>query len=100
MGQSLICEDHFLPKDISTNGIASDAVPIMPPYLGTVSPWGADSSEEEGPWASGDGEDDDAQQVDKDGRRIATSVSSLSGSRPSTRLTDHKQESAVSRDVT
>ncbi|XP_039980366.1 transcription factor E2F3-like [Xiphias gladius] len=49
--QHLICEDHFLPEDISASGVNSDAIPIMPPYLdgplGLISPWGAESSEEE-----------------------------------------------------
>lgn len=75
--QSLTCEDHFLPKDVSTDGIAGDAGPIVSPHLdkslSTVSPWGAESSEEEGPWAPGEDEDDE-QQVNKDGRRIATST--------------------------
>ncbi|AWP20491.1 putative transcription factor E2F6-like [Scophthalmus maximus] len=49
--QHLICEDHFLPEDISTDGVNSDAIPIMPPYLdgpvGLIGPWGAGSPEEE-----------------------------------------------------
>ncbi|XP_070843270.1 transcription factor E2F6 [Chaetodon trifascialis] len=61
--QHLICEDHFLPEDISTNGVNSDAIPIMPPYLdgslGMISPWGAESSEEEDQWATGSGDCDD-----------------------------------------
>ncbi|XP_044024992.1 piggyBac transposable element-derived protein 4-like isoform X3 [Siniperca chuatsi] len=60
--QHLICEDHFLPEDISTNGVKSDAIPIMPPYLdgplGMISPWGAELSEEEDQWAAGSGGDD------------------------------------------
>ncbi|XP_070843517.1 transcription factor E2F3-like [Chaetodon trifascialis] len=55
--QHLICEDHFLPEDISTDGITSDAIPIMPPYLdgslGHISPWGVESSEEEEQWDTG-----------------------------------------------
>ncbi|XP_049914499.1 transcription factor E2F6 isoform X1 [Epinephelus moara] len=59
--QHLICEDHFLPEDISTNGVNSDAIPIMPPCLDgpLISPWGAESSEEEDQWATGGGCDDD-----------------------------------------
>ncbi|XP_050927623.1 transcription factor E2F1 isoform X2 [Lates calcarifer] len=53
----LICEDHFLPEDISSAGVDPDAIPIMPPCLdgdlGTISPWGAESSEEEDQWAAG-----------------------------------------------
>ncbi|XP_036941328.1 transcription factor E2F6 [Acanthopagrus latus] len=56
--QHLICEDHFLPEDISKNGVNSDAIPIMPPCLdgpmGMISPWGAESSEEEDQWGGGD----------------------------------------------
>uniref|UniRef100_A0A671X9S7 E2F transcription factor 6 n=1 Tax=Sparus aurata TaxID=8175 RepID=A0A671X9S7_SPAAU len=61
--QHLICEDHFLPEDISKNGVNSDAIPIMPPCLdgpmGMISPWGAESSEEEDQW--GGGNDDDVE---------------------------------------
>ncbi|KAI9528371.1 hypothetical protein NQZ68_022063 [Dissostichus eleginoides] len=49
--QHQICEDHFLPEDISTEGVKGDAIPIMPPCLegplGVINPWGAASSEEE-----------------------------------------------------
>uniref|UniRef100_A0A1A7WEW8 E2F transcription factor 6 n=1 Tax=Iconisemion striatum TaxID=60296 RepID=A0A1A7WEW8_9TELE len=58
--QHLICEDHFLPEDVSTNGVSSDAIPIMPPCLdgplGMMGPWGAEPEEEEDQWAAG-GED-------------------------------------------
>ncbi|XP_073348877.1 transcription factor E2F6 [Pagrus major] len=61
--QHLICEDHFLPEDISKNGVNNDAIPIMPPCLdgpmGMISPWGAESSEEEDQWGGGDDDDDD-----------------------------------------
>ncbi|CAB1440506.1 unnamed protein product [Pleuronectes platessa] len=62
-GQHVICEDHFLPEDISSNKVDSEAIPIMPPYLdgglGLVSPWGAQSSEEEEQWTTGGREDED-----------------------------------------
>ncbi|XP_039981872.1 transcription factor E2F6 isoform X2 [Xiphias gladius] len=65
-GERLICEDHFLPEDISSGGVSTDAIPIMPPcldgHLGMSGPWGAESSEEEDQWATeggGDGDDDD-----------------------------------------
>ncbi|KAM7368294.1 hypothetical protein PAMP_014528 [Pampus punctatissimus] len=61
--QHLICEDHFLPEDISSSDVTSDAIPIMPPYLdGSLdlsSTWGAESLEEEEQWATGGCEDDD-----------------------------------------
>ncbi|KAF1376976.1 hypothetical protein PFLUV_G00217090 [Perca fluviatilis] len=67
--QHLICEDHFLPEDISNNGVNSDAIPIMPPYLdgpmGLISPWGAESSEEEDQWTNGGGCDDDDDDDDE-----------------------------------
>lgn len=43
--QHLICEDHFLPEDITKNGVHSDAIPIMPPCFDGA--WGPDSDEEE-----------------------------------------------------
>ncbi|MEQ2284351.1 hypothetical protein AMECASPLE_020780, partial [Ameca splendens] len=56
--QNLICEDHFLPEDISSNEVSADAIPIMPPCLdgplGMMDPWGAGSEEEEeDQWAAG-----------------------------------------------
>lgn len=49
--QHLICEDHFLKEDITSNGVKSDAIPIMSPYLdgsiGTDSSWEAERHEEE-----------------------------------------------------
>ena len=58
----MICEDHFLPEDICSNKVDSEAIPIMPPYLdgglGLVSPWGAESSEEEEQWTTGGCEDE------------------------------------------
>ncbi|XP_023263369.1 transcription factor E2F6-like [Seriola lalandi dorsalis] len=63
--QQLICEDHFLPEDISSGGVSTDAIPLMPPcldgHLGTISLWGAEASEEEDQWADrgGDGDDDE-----------------------------------------
>ncbi|KAF7642431.1 hypothetical protein LDENG_00257970 [Lucifuga dentata] len=60
-----ICEDHFLPDDITADGVSSDAIPIMPPYLdgslGVISPWSAESSDEE------DKVDDDAADEDAGG---------------------------------
>uniref|UniRef100_A0A3P9J8R3 THAP-type domain-containing protein n=1 Tax=Oryzias latipes TaxID=8090 RepID=A0A3P9J8R3_ORYLA len=57
--QHLICEDHFLPEDISKNGVSNEAIPIMPHCLDgpLVSSWGAESSEDEDQWAAG-GDDD------------------------------------------
>ncbi|XP_034436584.1 transcription factor E2F2-like [Hippoglossus hippoglossus] len=65
--QHVICEDHFLPEDISTDKVNSDAIPLMPPYLdgalGLISPWGAESSEEEEEeeeqWTTGGCDDED-----------------------------------------
>ncbi|XP_008289545.1 transcription factor E2F6-like [Stegastes partitus] len=61
----LICEDHFLPEDISKHGVASDAIPLMPPHLdgSLISSWGADSTEEDEQWSTGgcdgDGDEDE-----------------------------------------
>ncbi|KAG7466660.1 transcription factor E2F6-like [Solea senegalensis] len=66
--QHVICEDHFLPEDISNNKVKKDAIPIMPPYLdaplGLMSPWRAETSEEEEEeeeeeWTTGGCGDDD-----------------------------------------
>lgn len=73
--QHVICEDHFLPQDISTKGVSGDAIPIMPPHLdgllGLVSPWGAESSEEEDAeeeeeeqWVAGDCEEEEERGND------------------------------------
>ncbi|KAM9778199.1 transcription factor E2F6 isoform 1-T1 [Syngnathus typhle] len=65
--QHLICEEHFLPEDISRNGVNSDAIPIMPPYLdgslgGIINPWGAESSEEDDQWGVADAGDDEEEE--------------------------------------
>uniref|UniRef100_A0A665VT60 Si:ch211-195d17.2 n=1 Tax=Echeneis naucrates TaxID=173247 RepID=A0A665VT60_ECHNA len=61
--QHLICEDHFLPEDISSNGVNSDAIPIMPPCLegslSLTSPWRAESSSEEEQEEEGEVREDD-----------------------------------------
>ncbi|KAM7368345.1 hypothetical protein PAMP_014571 [Pampus punctatissimus] len=65
--QYVICEDHFLPEDVSTNGVTSDAIPIMSPYLdgprGMISPWGAELSEEEDQWATGRVDDEEEEEA-------------------------------------
>ncbi|KAM6992348.1 transcription factor E2F6 [Tautogolabrus adspersus] len=68
--QHQICEDHFLPDDITTNGINPAAIPIMPPYLdgqlGLISPWMAESSEEEEQqqWGTGGCEEEEDEGED------------------------------------
>ncbi|KAL3979361.1 thioredoxin-interacting protein [Sarotherodon galilaeus] len=67
--QHLICEDHFLPEDISDEGVSSDAIPIMPPCLdgalGLLSQWGAESSEEEDQWAAGGGGGEEEEEEEE-----------------------------------
>uniref|UniRef100_A0A3Q2PED3 Transcription factor E2F3-like n=1 Tax=Fundulus heteroclitus TaxID=8078 RepID=A0A3Q2PED3_FUNHE len=65
--QNLICEDHFLPEDISSSEVSADAIPIMPPGpdgpLGLMDPWGAGSEEEEeDQWAAGAGPVDEEDE--------------------------------------
>lgn len=64
----MICEDHFLPEDVSNAGVNSDAIPIMPQYLdgplGLSGTWGAESSEEEEQWAPSGCDEDDGGQAD------------------------------------
>ncbi|XP_069033598.1 transcription factor E2F6 [Embiotoca jacksoni] len=76
--QRLICEDHFLPDDLSTSSVNGDAIPIMPPCLdGSMSmmdPWGAgssSSSSDEDRWAAG-GEDEDAAVEDEGGDDVVS----------------------------
>nr|XP_057931746.1 transcription factor E2F3 [Doryrhamphus excisus] len=68
--QHLICEEHFLPEDISANGVNSDAIPIMPPYLdgplGIINPWGAEWSEEEDQWGPVGGEDEGEEEDEEE----------------------------------
>ncbi|TMS12187.1 Transcription factor E2F6 [Larimichthys crocea] len=64
--QHLICEDHFLPEDITADGVNRDAIPIMPPCLdgslSMISSWGAESSDEEEQWAAGGGDDEEEEE--------------------------------------
>ncbi|XP_077443003.1 transcription factor E2F6 [Stigmatopora argus] len=81
--QHFICEEHFLPEDVTQDGVSGDAIPIMPPYLdGPLSgmgPWGAESSEEEEEddedhqWGVGDGglEEEEQERADDEGREPA-----------------------------
>ncbi|XP_072218906.1 uncharacterized protein e2f6 [Leuresthes tenuis] len=75
--QHLICEDHFLPEDISKNGVNNDAIPIMPPCLdgpmSMINPWGAESSEEDDQWAAAG--DDDFEDEGGDGVPFNTKLS-------------------------
>lgn len=62
--QRFICEDHFLPEDISRNEVSSEAIPIMPPCvggdLGMMGSWGSAPEEEDDPWTmDADEEDED-----------------------------------------
>ncbi|XP_077409804.1 transcription factor E2F6 [Vanacampus margaritifer] len=69
----LICEEHFLPEDITTSGVNSDAIPIMPPYLdgplGGIGPWGAESEEDDDQWDTTGGGDDEEEEeeMEEDG---------------------------------
>lgn len=69
--QHLICEDHFLPEDITKNGVHSDAIPIMPPCFDGA--WGAESEEEQEEGCStaeeenDDDGDGDGEDVDEGG---------------------------------
>lgn len=58
-----ICEDHFLPEDISRNEVSSDAIPIMPPCvdggLGMMGSWGGAPEEEDEPWTMDADEEDE-----------------------------------------
>lgn len=55
--EHIICEDHFLPEDLSKTGVSSDAIPIMPPYLdvplGLMGSWSGDPLQEEEQWTPG-----------------------------------------------
>ncbi|XP_068565234.1 transcription factor E2F3-like isoform X2 [Cebidichthys violaceus] len=64
--QHFICEDHFLPEDLTANGITGGAIPIMPPDLDPGGPWGAESSEEEEQWVTGDCEEEEEEEEEED----------------------------------
>ncbi|KAM8847425.1 transcription factor E2F6 isoform 1-T1 [Synchiropus picturatus] len=61
--QQLICEDHFLPEDLSASGVNDDAIPLMPPdldgALGLSGSWNADSSDGEDLWDAGDQDEEE-----------------------------------------
>ncbi|KAM4529946.1 uncharacterized protein V3H82_000095 [Fundulus diaphanus] len=63
--QHVICEDHFLPEDVSRTGISSDAIPVMPPYLDgprrLIGPLTGDSLEEEEQWSTGGGDNEEEE---------------------------------------
>ncbi|XP_069579300.1 transcription factor E2F3-like [Brachyistius frenatus] len=70
--QQLICEDHFLPEDVSQDEVAGDAIPLMPAYLdgslGLMSPRRGESSEDDRWWTAAGGDDDDDGGGDEGGK--------------------------------
>ncbi|XP_057678411.1 transcription factor E2F6 isoform X2 [Corythoichthys intestinalis] len=71
--QRFICEEHFLPEDVTADGVNGDAIPIMPPYLdgplGETGAWGAESEEEEDDqWGGGGGSgmEEEEEEADED----------------------------------
>ncbi|KAM4522739.1 uncharacterized protein PAE49_002331 isoform 2-T2 [Odontesthes bonariensis] len=68
--QHVICEDHFLPEDISRKGLVSDAIPLMPPFLdrplGLISPGGPGTpeEEEEEQWVAEESSDEEEEEED------------------------------------
>uniref|UniRef100_A0A8C9XIX9 THAP-type domain-containing protein n=1 Tax=Sander lucioperca TaxID=283035 RepID=A0A8C9XIX9_SANLU len=77
----LICEDHFLQEDVSTEGVQRDAIPIMPPYLdgplGPARPWGAESSEEEEGGATADCQDQEEEESDPQDTPLQSSLTTF-----------------------
>ncbi|XP_035986399.1 transcription factor E2F3 isoform X2 [Fundulus heteroclitus] len=71
--QHIICEDHFLPEDVSRTGISSDAIPVMPPYLDgprrLIGSLTGDSLEEEEQWWSGGGDNEDEEEGEEEAPR-------------------------------
>ncbi|CAJ1077762.1 transcription factor E2F2-like [Xyrichtys novacula] len=65
--QHQICEDHFLPEDITADGVNPRAIPIMPPDLSLMTPWAAESSEEEEQWGTGGCKDDEEEEEEEGG---------------------------------
>lgn len=65
--QHFICEDHFLPEDLSRDQVSSDAIPIMPPWvdggLGMDGSWGQELPEDhDEQWTEDDDQDQDQDQ--------------------------------------
>uniref|UniRef100_A0A8C6S8H5 THAP-type domain-containing protein n=1 Tax=Neogobius melanostomus TaxID=47308 RepID=A0A8C6S8H5_9GOBI len=61
----VICEDHFLPEDVSDSGVNPDAIPIMPPCLEEelgLDAWPEDPEEDDS-WAMGD--EDQEEDIDE-----------------------------------
>lgn len=64
----VICEDHFLPEDISAKGVSSDAIPIMPPCLDGglgINAWPEDQDEDEH-WAAADGNEEEQEEEEEE----------------------------------
>ncbi|KAM9355987.1 transcription factor E2F6 [Pholidichthys leucotaenia] len=72
--KSMICEDHFLPEDISTVGISKDAIPIMPPCMGgaltLLGDWEEDSDEEGDHWAFQEEEEEEEEDEGGEEREV------------------------------
>lgn len=64
----VICEDHFLPEDISESGVSPDAIPIMPPCLDEelgLDAWPEDP-EEDGGWAMEEEQEEEEQEEEQE----------------------------------
>ncbi|XP_028252690.1 transcription factor E2F3-like isoform X2 [Parambassis ranga] len=99
--QRLICEDHFLPRDISKNGLSSDAIPLMPPYLdgslGLIGPWSVEDVDDQ--WDTrGCG---DNEEYDEGGQDVPASANppqqSPAGAETSSTPTQKKSSSKDNR---
>ncbi|KAM9354635.1 uncharacterized protein KZ484_012752 isoform 2-T3 [Pholidichthys leucotaenia] len=61
-GHPLICEDHFLPADITGDGVCEDAIPLMPLYLDRPDfSWGGGEEEENKEEDQWGGRDEDCE---------------------------------------
>ncbi|XP_029966065.1 transcription factor E2F6 isoform X2 [Salarias fasciatus] len=76
--QYLICEDHFLPEDISKSGISSDAIPIMPPCLdgdmGMMGAWAEEEEEEENLWGAAAGDDGGGEEDEEEEKAVTVKM--------------------------
>lgn len=88
--EHVICEDHFLPDDITGNGVKEDAIPIMPPDLdgglGLSGSWGAAAEQEE------EEEEQEEEQEEQEEQLSTTGVGRDDGGDPAPAVTDPPQQ--------
>lgn len=85
----VICEDHFLPEDLTVHGVSPDAIPIMPPCLEeglSISAWHEDPDDDQ--WTAGGVDDEEEEEEEAPTPAFAQRVPDKPAAPPPDRSTE------------